>query len=172
MEKYIEFKKSLIEEMVSKGAYEFQVLRALACESWDELKVVIADNIEWIYNNKVNIPNDHYKSNLVEFTIVNRLLHGQLKAWYSNGQLKVQEHYKNGLRHGESKCFYENGQLWVHSHFVNGLLDGECKWVYENGQLWVHSHYENWLLHGEYKEYCRDGKLREHSHYKNGKKIV
>ena len=143
MKKYIEVKEALIEEMVSKEACESQVERALTCDSWDELKVVIADNILWLRDNEVKLPDDYYKSSLGEFTIVNGVLHGQLKAWYSNGQPMVHEHYVNGVRHGESKWFYDNGQIGIEKHYENGLKHGECKNYYENGQLWVHSHYVN-----------------------------
>ena len=143
MENFIEFKNSLIKDAVNKEACKSQVERAKECQTWDELKVVIADNIGWLRAKKVKIIDGHYKSSLREFTIVNGLLHGEYKERYLNGLLWINSHYENGVRHGEWKSWWRNGQPMVHCTYKDEELHGEYKRWYENGQLCIHEHYEN-----------------------------
>jgi len=73
-----------------------------------------------VFSDDENIPNEcdctleaHYK---------NGKLHGWLKKWYSNGNLKFKGKYVNGKPVGEHIYYYANGNM-------------KKKEIYENGQL-------------------------------------
>ena len=63
MENFIEFKEAFITQAMSKDACKDQVERAKECQTWEELKVVIANNVWWLVQNEVKLHDDHYKSN-------------------------------------------------------------------------------------------------------------
>ena len=44
---------------------------------------------------------------------------------------------------GECKRWFANGQLMEHGFWEHGQLDGECKRWYENGQLMEHRFWKN-----------------------------
>jgi hypothetical protein len=66
------------------------------CDSWEHLKEVIADNICWRIDEKIQLPDGHYKSSKYEFTIKKGKLHGNFKHWSDNAQLWVGSFYENG----------------------------------------------------------------------------
>ena len=168
MENFIEFKEALIKEAVSKNACEPEVKRVKECQTWNELKVVIIDNIVWLVDNEVKLPDEYYKSSLREFTVVNGVLHGEYKDYYDNGQLWEHSHYKNGVQHGECKLYHDNGQLRVYEHYENGELHGEYKEWYDNGQLKVEENFVSGQLHGKYLSYDESGKLIHKYYYTKG----
>ena len=135
MENFQNVKEALIKKAIKKNACKDQLERAKACDSWEELQQVIIDNIWWLHERKVKVPDGSYKSSRYQFTIVNGKPHGEYNQWFKNGQLWEHSNYENGVLHGEYKEWYENGQLAVHSHYENGFLHGECKRWYSNGQL-------------------------------------
>jgi antitoxin component YwqK of YwqJK toxin-antitoxin module len=106
---------------------------------------------------------------------------------YGNGQIYLQEPYKNGELHGNRKYWYEDGQLWIYEFYADGVLDGERKIWYKNGrcQSWgfiknyeyeykswhengtPHKRYfyKNGFLIGEYKTWYEDGSINEYTFY-------
>ena len=46
--------------------------------------------------------------------------HGPYKKWYENGQLMLEQKYKNGKEHGEQKSWWPNGQLMMQGSSING----------------------------------------------------
>jgi antitoxin component YwqK of YwqJK toxin-antitoxin module len=167
MENFAEVKENIIKQAIKKKACETQLERAKACESWDELKEVIADNILWC-NKHITIPDGHYKTSNIEFTIVNGKLEGEYKSWYDNSQLWQECFYKKGKLEGEYKSWHENGQPFGHSFYKDGECEGEFKKWYENGQLWEECFYKKNKRDGEYKEWYGNGRLVEHHIYKDG----
>jgi len=86
--------------------------------------------------------------------------------------LKLNGIWLNGFQgEGEYKEWYTNGQLFIHNHFKNGKLNGKFESRRKNGQLYVRCYYKNDKLDGEYKEWHYIGRLIKHCHYKNGVEI-
>ena len=60
---------------------------------------------------------------------------GIYNFWYKNGQLRWEHHWKDGKQNGIQRSWYENGQLRREYHLKDGKKDGiQCCWD-ENGQL-------------------------------------
>lgn len=60
---------------------------------------------------------------------------GILYSQYPNGQIHVENTYKNGKLDGTSKWWWKNGQLMREIPFKNGEYDGIQRWWWKNGQL-------------------------------------
>jgi antitoxin component YwqK of YwqJK toxin-antitoxin module len=54
---------------------------------------------------------------------------------YSNGQLEIEETYKNGKLNGQRTIWYPNGKVMCKQLYVNDTLDGKAEWFYESGQV-------------------------------------
>eukprot|EP00005_Dracoamoeba_jomungandri_P006286 CAMPEP_0174262474 /NCGR_PEP_ID=MMETSP0439-20130205/12994_1 /TAXON_ID=0 /ORGANISM="Stereomyxa ramosa, Strain Chinc5" /LENGTH=184 /DNA_ID=CAMNT_0015347187 /DNA_START=188 /DNA_END=742 /DNA_ORIENTATION=+ len=125
---------------------------------------------------------------------------GEYKEYYSNGQLRKLQHYKDGKEHGiclkwwsngsrwhqkhcvhgqlvgKRKLWYKNGQLKWYAHYANfggkSVVHGECKWWHSNGELRSQAYYENDRLHGEFKFWTDKGKLCSEGYYFNGCRLT
>lgn len=85
----------------------------------------------------------------------------------------MEEYYidENGGFHGEYKAYYSNGQLRLICNYVDNKLQGEYKDYHENGQLYLICNYVNKKLHGEYKTYHENGELCKQVFYNMGKRV-
>jgi hypothetical protein len=142
MKDFEELKKNIIKQAITNDACLEELERAKNSENWDELKQVIADNIWWCIDNVIELPDDHYKNDEREFTVVNGKLEGEFKDWFDNGQLYEYFFFKNGEKHGEYKSWHVNGLLYKHYFYKDGELDGEIKMWYSNGKLEEHHIYK------------------------------
>ena len=89
------------------------------------------------------IQDPHFWGNPRQYILKNGKPHGLERAWYRNGQLRYECHWKNGKRHGSQRELYRNGQLWYEDHWKNRKRHGlSCGWNM-NGQLLYENHLEN-----------------------------
>lgn len=67
------------------------------------------------------------------------------------------------------RAFYDDGQLRIEGMYLNDQKHG--KWIayYSNGNTWTINNYEKGEYHGEYLMYNPDGSLRISGHYTLGK---
>lgn len=63
------------------------------------------------------------------------LLHGVSEGWYTNGQLEVQEHFRDGVSHGLRIRWYATGTNLSKAMIVEGKLQGTFQRWHENGVL-------------------------------------
>jgi antitoxin component YwqK of YwqJK toxin-antitoxin module len=96
-------------------------------------------------------------------------LEGKGKQWWENGQLRIQEYYKDGKLEGEHKEWWKNGQICQQEYYKEGKREGEAKDWYSNGQISIQCYYKEGLLEGEYKEWNKNGQLLLQCYYKEGK---
>ena len=73
----------------------------------------------------------------------NNKMHGTVRTWHVNGQLRLEEHWKDGEKDGIRCDWYENGQLWWEDHWKDGKLDGIQRTWYRNGQLISETHWKD-----------------------------
>lgn len=65
-----------------------------------------------------------------------KILHGQVRQWHENGQLKSEGYYEQGEQAGPFKAWYENGDLQSTFHVPFGLEGQHLNTTYyPNGQL-------------------------------------
>ncbi len=104
-----------------------------------------------------------------ELTERNGELHGSLKNWFSNGQLKYVEDYQNGIIHGESKHYYSNGQLEIIENYISGNLNGETRSYYESGELMGKAYFDDGVPIDSIVYYFKNGQLKKKGFFINGK---
>lgn len=93
-------------------------------------------------SNKINKPNSSIlltytngKKQLKEKYNEKSKLIGDRQAFYSNGQLMVDEHYSNGLKNGTLTWFYRDGKVHRSSTFKNGKEICESYYYDYTGRL-------------------------------------
>lgn len=57
-----------------------------------------------------------------------KILEGEQKTWYDNGQLWYTENYRKGERHGELVAFWEDGSKRRHDFYKKGKLKSGKVW--------------------------------------------
>ena len=62
---------------------------------------------------------------------------------YSQGKVYVVENLKERLRDSVCTAYYPNGQLWSEEHYRNGIQVGEEKAYQENGYPYYIGHYDD-----------------------------
>jgi|TARA_B110000211_G_C13527974_1_gene313794 antitoxin component YwqK of YwqJK toxin-antitoxin module len=62
---------------------------------------------------------------------------------FSDGQLKLEENFKDGKRNGEYKKWYDNGKLIMVINYKDGELDGLFKKWDENGRIIGEKNYKD-----------------------------
>ena len=59
--------------------------------------------------------------------LVGQIPDGIVREYYRNGQLKLEELYKDGKLNGLRKKFDEMGRLWAEENYLNGKMEGQVK---------------------------------------------
>lgn len=54
-------------------------------------------------------------------------LHGEPESWYANGQLAIQQSYRDEQPDGVARYFSEEGALIRKEQWSHGQLHGECR---------------------------------------------
>jgi antitoxin component YwqK of YwqJK toxin-antitoxin module len=67
--------------------------------------------------------------------VSNGLLNGLSQTWYTNGQLEVSEHFKDGVSDGFREKWYPNGTRLSQATIVEGKVTGTFQSWHDNGQL-------------------------------------
>jgi len=81
------------------------------------------------------------------------------KAFFENGQLKMEGKLLKGKRNGVWKAYFEDGKIQSEGEFKDGVSTGISKVYYPNGQLRYEGQYKNNKETGHWKFYNEEGKL-------------
>jgi len=88
----------------------------------------------------------------IEVYMINQKINGKKegvwKAWFEDGQLEYEGHYKEGKRHGIWKRWFEDGQLRYERNYKEDKWHGIHKGWFEDGQLQYEGHYKEGKRHG------------------------
>lgn len=95
---------------------------------------------------------------------------GEVKKYYSNGQLKVTTNYKNGKKDGLRISYYDNGEVQSESSYIEDKLDGIWNMYYENGDRRHKAIYKNGKPQGVITNWYKNGIVKYKHEYKNGKR--
>ena len=72
---------------------------------------------------------------------------GKWIEWYSNGQKKEEQTFKNKEEGGTVSLWYDNGQKWKEGTYkTGGQREGTWTWWHMNGQKSYERIYENGVL--------------------------
>jgi len=104
------------------------------------------------------------------FTYVNNKAHGHSCAYYPDGPICTEQHFRKGLLDGPMRTFYKSGSIREECTYKKGRLHGEHKCYYENGVLEAVAYFNEGKPEGTYKTYYQNRMPRENSVFKDGKK--
>ena len=125
------------------------------------------------YNlNSNEIITDEFPNGLLKQYFIynkNRLLDGESREYYEEGDIKSISHFKNHIPDGVFISYYQNGNMEEKYAYVNGQANGECLSYYENGKLEERYFLKNGEIDGEAFAYYPSGKLEVKDSFKNGK---
>ena len=126
------------------------------------------------YNlNSNEIITDEFPNGLLKQYFIynkNRLLDGESREYYEEGDIKSISHFKNHIPDGVFISYYQNGNMEEKYAYVNGEENGECFSYYENGKLEERYFLKNGEIDGEAFAYYPSGKLEVKDFFKDGKK--
>ena len=126
------------------------------------------------YNlNSNEIITDEFPNGLLKQYFIynkNRLLDGESREYYEEGDIKSISHFKNHIPDGVFISYYPNGNMEEKYAYVNGQANGECFSYYENGKLEERYFLKNGEIDGEAFAYYPSGKLEVKDFLKDGKK--
>ena len=126
------------------------------------------------YNlNSNEIITDEFPNGLLKQYFIynkNRLLAGESREYYEEGDIKSISHFKNHIPDGVFISYYPNGNMEEKYAYVNGQANGECFSYYENGKLEERYFLKNGEIDGEAFAYYPSGKLEVKDFFKDGKK--
>jgi len=94
--------------------------------------------------------------------------HGNVKEWYSNGNISKDQNFKNGIHHGECKAYFENGNIWQEYNFKNGKQHGINNEFYEDGSKNITCVFKDGKEHGMREQYYPSGELENRANYIDG----
>lgn len=80
---------------------------------------------------------EHYPDGILRSrsTVTNGLLQGLSEGWFTNAQIQVSEHFKEGVSHGLRTKWYLSGAKQSEAQIVDGELNGPFRKWHENGIL-------------------------------------
>jgi antitoxin component YwqK of YwqJK toxin-antitoxin module len=87
--------------------------------------------------------------------------------YYKNDFLVQSENYNKGVLHGEMKAYYPNGQVYDLRHMKNGKENGVWEKFYQNGKPMLKGFVKEDKLQGSFLRYFPDGSIEEKGQYKN-----
>ena len=126
------------------------------------------------YNlNSNEIITDEFPNGLLKQYFIynkNRLLDGESREYYEEGDIKSISHFKNHIPDGVFISYYPNGNMEEKYAYVNGQANGECFSYYENGKLEERYFLKNGEIDGEAFAYYPSGKLEVKDFFQDGKK--
>jgi antitoxin component YwqK of YwqJK toxin-antitoxin module len=67
-------------------------------------------------------------------------MEGELKAYYPDGHLRIEAHYKKGLVNGETRKYYPDGKIELIQKYDKGKLTYEKKYS-EEGKVQYEDNY-------------------------------
>ncbi len=92
---------------------------------------------------------------------------GTWEEFYKNGQLRVQENFKEGKKHGPFKLYFETGELHQRGDYKEGKQIGLWETFYKSGVLQEKNVFKKGTL-CELKYFYKNGKLERDITLKNG----
>lgn len=97
---------------------------------------------------------------------------GSYERYYINGQSYEKYNYTNDKKNGPFESWYDNGQLCEKYNYINDEQCGPYIMWYDNGQIYEKSYYVNDKKEGLFEEYYKNGILRKKCNYEAGKEIL
>lgn len=151
-----------------------------------KIPLVTYDMTDVVFNKKNSKWQFQNNGELVSGYIVEKFKHGQfskqfavyegkkegiLSAYFPNGQLRFEEHYKSNKLHGEVKRWSQQYgyQLIAQLSYMEGKLHGEQKKWFATGELHKRMHMKEGKEDGLQQAFRKNGVLYANYEAKNGR---
>lgn len=100
--------------------------------------------------NSLVTPDDFFKSQVANYDNKGaKVLHGQFRAFFENGQVKTVCSYSKGVLDNNFETFFQNGQQAVEGEYKEGVQVGKWTWWHENGMRKALVSYQSGKPNGE-----------------------
>lgn len=119
-------------------------------------------NFMWYANHKIFETKGGYDG---------RLIHGEYRSFFLNGQLRAVGTVRYGLKIKKWKYWHPNGTINEIVSWKRGKKNGTYSIYDELGYLLAKGYFRNDRLHGRFKTYSRQGKVIDKKKYRNGIEI-
>ena len=97
--------------------------------------------------------------------------YGPWIKYFQNGKISnIIRYNKMGQKHGRQEGYFKNGQLALEQTFKDGKEDGVFNIYYDDGSFSTTGSHKDGKADGVWKSYNQDGSLTENTTYKNGVK--
>ena len=153
--------------MVSYQTYKNDTLKGIARSYWIDGESIMWEQEFFNGPNKFIVREFHKPGILkLERMIENGILNGPAKSFYEDGKLMEEIYFKDGKYDKTRKYYHPNGQLWIEQEYKNGL-----RWnVIANYDAKGNKRDAGTLKNGNGTVilYNDDGTVRETVTYKNG----
>ena len=93
------------------------------------------------------------------------------KAYFDNGQLKVEGIYNSGKKQCLWTHYYQSGIIRAILNFHMGLLEGKSYWYHPNGSVGWEENYSKGLPDGKFLYFDESGQLRIKKVYEKGTEV-
>ncbi len=107
----------------------------------------------------------------LEIGIQNGRADGLTRGWYENGQMEVEETFRNGVSNGPRTRWHANGTRKSLAQIVSGEVVGEFLEWHENAQLATRMTVRGGKPSGLAEAWYPGGALRSRTEFKNGEMI-
>ena len=98
-----------------------------------------------------------------------------IKEWFRNGQIKLEQHFKEGEKNGSWSTWYEDGIKKSEKTYVTGLIHGLVLHWDEKGGLRYQGNFiadtvtNTSMENGLITKWFNNGQKKSEQHYRNGK---
>lgn len=93
------------------------------------------------------------------------VIHGKIRFFYPNGNVKKEYYYNKGIIEGEYKEYSEDGKLTSLAHYKNGEKEGLQTTYYSNGKVAERCNYSRGYKNGKYEKFFNNGKVEAKGKY-------
>lgn len=116
---------------------------------------------------------EHYPGGQIQSRslVLDGVLDGPSRGYYTNGQMQVEEHFKAGVSDGIRTKWYPNGAKLSEATIVNGKLAGTFRRWHENGSLAEIVEMKDGQPEGPSTSFHPDGSVKARATVQNGKII-
>lgn len=91
-----------------------------------------------------------------------------IKQYFSGITLVKEVTFKNGIRQGQMRSFYTSGQVRQSFRYENGLREDSAKWYYLEGPVFRATPYKRDTIHGIQQQYFKNGKVKARLGFEKG----
>ncbi len=92
-------------------------------------------------------------------------------VYYENGNVAMEQAFRDGLPHGVYRTYYENGTREMEYEYEYGTPDGPVTYWYPSGRMKAQGTMKEGVKDGRWTTWHEDGTVESEGEYANGRKV-